>query len=160
MPSCQRSAPALLSPQQITCFVFPLCCDLLDRSLWESTCLARHSCDRCASLVDACVGRLWHAVFALLLFGSVVYAEYTSRQSPVHSPALLSLRSMPFAVDSLNRSPVSAQPLLQSFCCESMPCAGGRLSFSLLNSCPHTLCLPLLGCCSSSLLGSRHLHCY
>jgi hypothetical protein len=70
-----------------------------DRSLWESTCLARHSCDRCVFFVDACVGRLCHAIFALLLFGSVVYAEYTSRQSPVHSPALLSLRSMPFAID-------------------------------------------------------------
>jgi hypothetical protein len=66
------------------------------------------------ALVDACVGRLCHAFIAFLLFGSVVYAEYTSRQSPVHSP-------------------VSAQPLLQSFRCESMP-HGGRLSFSLLNS--------------------------
>jgi hypothetical protein len=31
----------------------------------------------------------------LLLSGSVIYAKYISRQSPVLSPALLSLRSMP-----------------------------------------------------------------
>jgi hypothetical protein len=67
----------------------------LDRSLWESTCLARHSCDRSDS-VDACVGRLFHAFFAFLTcLWLCRHAElvFICRQWPVlasHSAAISS----------------------------------------------------------------------
>jgi hypothetical protein len=106
--------------------------------MWESTCLARHSCDRCAFLVDACVGRLCYAIFALLLFGSVVYAEYTSRQSPVHSLALLSLRSMPFAIDFPQQITcfVCSSSHHSSFVVAFLVASAGCISF--LNSFPQT----------------------
>jgi hypothetical protein len=65
----------------------------------------------------------------LVLFGSVVFAEYTSRQSPVHSPALLSLRSMPFAINFLQQITCFGLPLLLSVGFGSMPLVVVALSF-------------------------------